>query len=177
MYSHRSGHRSCGLDVMSHKHLPACGTRSEKGLAWGRLWRARLQELARVSPWPGGPTSCPPSHHGFLRAPGLPIIPVEPLTSPHMRRESDWFKHWCACTTQVNVATAVHRLAKLHSMHTSGAAALIVNSPQFRLLLGQILRLPAALRGAFASPAPCLGWVIVKDGNYRAKASLIPCCC
>ena len=39
------------------------------------------------------------------------------------------------------MATAVHRLAKLHSMHTSGAAALIVNSPQFRLLLGQIQRL------------------------------------
>ena len=39
------------------------------------------------------------------------------------------------------MATAVHRLAKLHSMHTSGAAALIVNSPQFRLLLGHIHRL------------------------------------
>jgi len=42
---------------------------------------------------------------------------------------------------QVNVATAVHRLAKLHSMHTSGAAATIVNSAQFRVLLGHVQRL------------------------------------
>ncbi len=39
------------------------------------------------------------------------------------------------------MATAVHRLAKLHSMHTSGAAATIVNSAQFRVLLGHVQRL------------------------------------
>lgn len=42
---------------------------------------------------------------------------------------------------EVNVATALHRLAKLHSLQASGAAALIVNSPHFKQLLSQIQRL------------------------------------
>ena len=61
------------------------------------------------------------------------------------------------------MATAVHRLAKLHSMHTSGAAATIVNSAQFRVLLGHVQRLlpyfevckPAGFTDTFAMLANC----------------------
>ena len=59
----------------------------------------------------------------------------------HYQQVLDTIADSAAYFDEVNVATALHRLAKLHSMHASGAAALIVNSPQFKLLLGQIQRL------------------------------------
>lgn len=73
---------------------------------------------------------------------------------------------WCGWV-QVNVATALHRLARLHcTSATSNAATIIVTSDQFKLLLAAIRKLlPRFEVGCWQSALVCL----VLDTDVRSQ--------